>query len=103
MIAEQAHSHHAPQNVFVGLAGWSYKDWNGILYPHSRPQDFHEISYIANFFDAAEINTSFYQPLKPSMALHWLDLVAANPRFQFTAKLWRKFTHETGATIEDEK
>ena len=37
-----------------------------------------------------------YQPLKPSMALHWLDLVAANPRFQFTAKLWQKFTHETG-------
>ena len=73
------------------------------MYPHSRPQDFHEISYIANFFDAAEINTSFYQPLKPSMALHWLDLVAANSRFQFTGKLWRKFTHETGATIEDEK
>lgn len=73
------------------------------MYPHSRPRDFHELSYIVNFFDAVEINTSFYQPLKPSMALHWLELVAANPRFQFTAKLWRGFTHETGATADDEK
>jgi uncharacterized protein YecE (DUF72 family) len=33
----------------------------------------------------------------------WLERVAANPRFVFTAKLWQRFTHETGATASDEK
>jgi uncharacterized protein YecE (DUF72 family) len=29
--------------------------------------------------------------------------VKPNPRFRFTAKLWRGFTHERKATTEDEK
>jgi uncharacterized protein YecE (DUF72 family) len=32
-----------------------------------------------------------------------MELVSANPRFVFTAKLWQKFTHETGADAEDER
>ncbi|HTU34721.1 MAG TPA: DUF72 domain-containing protein [Candidatus Acidoferrum sp.] len=32
-----------------------------------------------------------------------MELIAPNPRFQFTAKLWQKFTNETDATGEDEK
>ena len=103
MPREHIHPHARPQNVSVGLAGWSYKDWNGILYPHSRPQDFHELAYVADFFDVAEINTSFYQPLRPSTVFRWIDFVANHSRFRFTAKLWRKFTHETDATSEDEK
>ena len=43
----------------------SYADWKGILYPHRKPQGFHEASYLAEYFDTIEINTSFYQPLKP--------------------------------------
>jgi uncharacterized protein YecE (DUF72 family) len=89
--------------VLVGPAGWSYTDWNGIVYPQHRPRGFHEASYLAEFFDMIEINTSFYQPLRPTFAAQWLDRVAANPRFQFTAKLWQKFTHEGGTTKEVEK
>jgi uncharacterized protein YecE (DUF72 family) len=87
--------------VRIGPAGWSYKDWNGIVYPAARPRDFHEASFLARYFDTIEINTSFYQPLKPGMAEQWVRRVAANPHFLFTAKLWRKFTHEEGATPED--
>jgi len=88
--------------VRVGPAGWSYADWGGIVYPGRRPRDFHEATYLAEYFDTIEINTSFYQPLRPNLCSQWLERVAANPRFVFTAKLWQKFTHESGATAEDE-
>lgn len=93
----------AARKVLVGLAGWSYDDWNGIVYPAKRPRGFHEAAFLAQYFDTIEINTSFYAPLRPDPASHWLELISRNPRFQFTAKLWQKFTHETNATAEDEK
>jgi len=92
-----------PAKLFAGPAGWSYADWNGIVYPAHRSKGFHEAAYLAEYFDTIEINTSFYQPLRPSFARQWLERVAANPRFLFTAKLWQKFTHEGGTTVEDVK
>jgi uncharacterized protein YecE (DUF72 family) len=89
--------------ILIGPAGWSYTDWNGVLYPAPRPRDFHEATFLADFFDTIEINTSFYQPPRPETVSQWLGYVAHNPRFSFTAKLWQKFTHEDGATEEDEK
>jgi uncharacterized protein YecE (DUF72 family) len=89
--------------IRVGLAGWSYDDWNGIVYPSPQPRDFHEVTFLAQYFDAIEINTSFYQPLKPQLATQWIGRVAENPRFIFTAKLWQKFTHESNASAADEK
>lgn len=91
------------RHVAVGPAGWSYDDWNGIVYPSRRPSGFHEAAYLAEFFDTIEINTSFYQPLRPSLATQWIERVSSNPRFRFTAKLWQKFTHEGGTTAADEK
>lgn len=101
-----AHSKGGPapaRHVLVGVAGWSYEDWNGIVYPTKRPRGFHEAAFLARYLDTIEINTSFYSPLRPDFASHWLELISPNPRFQFAAKLWQKFTHETGATAEDEK
>ena len=94
---------HATGQVLVGPAGWSYADWTGIVYPTRKPSGFHEATYLAEFFDTIEINTSFYQPLRPAMCWQWLERVALNPRFLFTAKLWQKFTHESSASSEDEK
>jgi uncharacterized protein YecE (DUF72 family) len=92
----------------VGPAGWSYPDWAGFVYPARRPKGFHEAAFLAEFFDTIEINTSFYQPLRPDHASQWLDRVAANPRFLFTAKLWQRFTHDSSAfssvsSAEDER
>jgi uncharacterized protein YecE (DUF72 family) len=84
---------HVRGDMYVGPAGWSYPDWSGYVYPSRRPKGFHEATYLAQFFDTIEINTSFYSPLQPGHAHQWLDRVAANPRFLFTAKLWQKFTH----------
>ncbi len=89
--------------VRVGPAGWSYADWSGYVYPARRSKGFHEATYLAEFFDTIEINTSFYQPLRPDHAALWVERVAANPAFLFTAKLWQKFTHDPSATLEDER
>ena len=33
--------------IKIGLAGWSYKDWAGIVYPAKRPRGFSEPRYLA--------------------------------------------------------
>src|SRR5713101_8868494 len=88
----------AMAQIRIGPAGWSYADWAGYGYPTPRPKGFHEATYLAQFFDTIEINTSFYQPLQPDHAKQWLERISANPRFVFTAKLWQKFTHDPGIT-----
>src|SRR5271163_1677166 len=86
--------------IRVGPAGWSYPDWSGYVYPPRR-KGFHEATYLAEFFDTIEINTSFYNPIRAHHAKLWLDRVAANPRFIFTAKLWQRFTHDVFASATD--
>ena len=87
----------------IGPAGWSYPDWSGFVYPSRRSKTFHEATFLAQFFDTIEINTSFYQPIRPDHAAGWIERVASNPSFLFTAKLWQRFTHEPSATAEDER
>jgi uncharacterized protein YecE (DUF72 family) len=89
--------------IRIGPAGWSYADWNGAVYPVPRPAGFHEVEYLARFFDTIEINTSFYQPLRAPVSKSWVGRVEANPHFKFTAKLWQRFTHERSANRQDEK
>ena len=101
--SSQSRSPNAPPNdVRIGTAGWSYKDWDGIFYPpgmQRRKQ--HPLEYLARFFDTTEINTSFYGPLKPELAKLWCRKVAAvNKNFLFTAKLYRAFTHSPIAVME---
>jgi uncharacterized protein YecE (DUF72 family) len=103
MSAKPNSSAHGHGQILVGPAGWSYSDWHGIVYPSRRPRGFHEATYLAEYFDTIEINTSFYNPLRPEFAAHWIECVAANPRFRFTAKLWKRFTHESGTTADDER
>jgi len=87
--------------IYIGPAGWSYPDWKRILYPDPRPKGFHEATFLAEFFNTIEINTSFYHPMQPAHAEQWIERVAANPKFLFTAKLWRNFTHDDSTTAAD--
>ena len=42
----------------MGIAGWAYKDWEGIVYPPGmRPKETHPLEYLAQYFDVVEINT----------------------------------------------
>ena len=89
--------------IRVGPAGWAYTDWSGYAYPAKRPKGFHEVTYLAEFFDTIEINTSFYNPIREEHAKGWIERVAANRNFMFTAKMWQRFTHDTNSSAEDEK
>ncbi|HEU4714302.1 MAG TPA: DUF72 domain-containing protein [Pyrinomonadaceae bacterium] len=90
--------------IRIGPAGWSYKDWEGVVYPQKPGKNFDPLAYLARFFNTIEINSSFYRPPTVSTTESWTRRVAANKSFTFTAKLHRLFTHERGkATRKDEK
>ena len=90
--------------IHIGPAGWSYKDWEGTVYPQKPGKNFDPLEYLARFFNTIEINSSFYRPPAPSTTKAWVNRVSANKKFTFTAKLHRLFTHERGkATKKDEK
>lgn len=78
--------------ILVGSAGWSYKDWKGIVYPDPAPRGFDELAYLAQFVDCIEINSSFYRPPTATMAESWARRTP--DRFVFTAKVWERFTHD---------
>src|SRR5262245_34772849 len=80
--------------IRVGPAGWSYKDWEGVVYPQKPGTRFDPLEYLSRFFDTIEINSSFYHSPTANTAKKWVERVARNPRFNFTAKLHRIFTHE---------
>lgn len=80
-------------SLHIGTAGWAYPHWNGLIYPSAHPVAAHRLEILARIFDAVEINSSFYQPLKPEVVTLWVRKVQANPRFRFTAKLHQRFTH----------
>ncbi|HBG28360.1 MAG: hypothetical protein A2Y10_08730 [Planctomycetes bacterium GWF2_41_51] len=77
--------------VYIGIAGWSYPDWKGIVYTKSNID---QLEYVARFVDVIEINNTFYRPPEARICKSWLSKVAGFPDFFFTAKLHKDFTHE---------
>ena len=87
--------------LYIGVAGWAYKDWDGIVYPSSLKRARHPVEYLAQYLDLIEINTSFYGHLKPELVKLWCRKAGGvNPRFRFTAKLHKCFTHSPNAVLE---
>lgn len=88
-------------NIYVGTAGWSYKDWEGIVYPAQIKKSQHPVEFMAQYFDMLEINTSFYGHIKPEIGKLWCRKARhVNAGFMFTAKLNRAFTHSPIAVVE---
>jgi len=77
--------------VYVGIAGWSYPDWKGIVYASSKID---QLKYISGFIDCVEINNTFYRPPSEETTKSWLESTSGKPDFFFTAKLHRDFSHE---------
>jgi len=80
--------------LWIGPSGWSYADWDGIVYPASRPRGFKPLSHLAKYFNAVEVNSSFYRIPAAQMTAAWPKLVSAEFRFAF--KLTQIFTHKRG-------
>ncbi len=80
----------AADRIQVGIAGWSYDDWNGTVYP-SGTRD--KLRYIAPFVDVIEINSPFYRTPSPKTVESWVKRTEDLPHFRFSAKLHQDITH----------
>lgn len=80
----------APDNVSFGIAGWSYPDWAGIVYPaHVKDQ----LQFAAGYVDVIEINSTFYRPPSAKTVESWIRRTSDHHGFYFTAKLHQDITH----------
>jgi uncharacterized protein YecE (DUF72 family) len=88
-------------NLRIGTSGWSYPagkgTWNGIFYPPMSPAN--QLAFYAEHFDTVEINTTFYGQPKAAIAKSWVDRTPEG--FEFSLKLYRKFTHEREPVLDD--
>jgi uncharacterized protein YecE (DUF72 family) len=79
-------------DVLIGPAGWSYKDWEGKVYPRPAPPGFDPLVYLAQYFPCIEVNSSFYRPPSARMSEAWAKRTP--DAFVFTVKAWERFTHD---------
>jgi uncharacterized protein YecE (DUF72 family) len=84
----------------VGVAGWDYPDWAGVVYPSHPPRGFDRLAFLAQYFDLIEVNVTFYRHVEPDTVRAWARRVADRSDFRFTVKLFQGFTHPGGAGLE---
>jgi uncharacterized protein YecE (DUF72 family) len=77
--------------IYIGIAGWSYPDWDGIVYTEPKVD---QLVYVSGFVDCIEINSTFYRPPFEKTTRSWGDRTSNRADFFFTAKLHQSFTHE---------
>ena len=97
----QAYNHPAVSvgTVRIGTSGWNYPSgrgtWNGVFYPPTgrahRGRGFDELAYYAEHFDTVEVNSTFYRVPQPTVTRRWVERTP--PGFEFSIKLYQKFTH----------
>jgi uncharacterized protein YecE (DUF72 family) len=84
----------------IGTSGWNYPTgkgkWNGLFYPATRSKragtkDFDELRFYAEHFDTVEVNTTFYGQPRPEITRAWAQRTPSD--FEFSLKLYQKFTH----------
>jgi uncharacterized protein YecE (DUF72 family) len=79
----------------IGTSGWNYPagdgTWNGIFYPRRRPKGFDELAFYAEHFDTVEVNSTFYGQPREAVTRAWA--ARTPPGFEFSVKLYQKYTH----------
>ena len=86
----------------IGTSGWHYPGgrgtWDGVFYPRpeDRPRGFDELRFYAERFNTVEINSTFYGQPRATVSLGWVRRTP--PGFEFSVKLFQKFTHPATAT-----
>jgi uncharacterized protein YecE (DUF72 family) len=79
--------------VLIGPAGWSYPDWNGVVYPSKQPRGFDPLVFMASYFNLIEINSTFYRVPERRTCARWTQRIAHRDDFRFTVKVFREITH----------
>jgi uncharacterized protein YecE (DUF72 family) len=80
--------------VYVGTAGFSYKDWVGNFYP-VEIQSRRMLEAYAEHFPVVEINSTYYAIPAPDRLASMAGRTPTD--FQFTVKANRAMTHEIGS------
>ena len=76
--------------VYVGISGWEYNDWQGPFYPDELPRT-DRLAYLAKQFPTVEINGTFYSLKQPQ---HFRRYYEETPkRFRFAVKGGQYLTH----------
>ncbi|MDA2934049.1 DUF72 domain-containing protein [Acidobacteria bacterium AH-259-D05] len=78
--------------IRIGPAGWSYRDWEGIVYP--RQTRFDQLRYLSQFFTTIEVNSTFYGAPRAKTTESWIQHTDHSADFRFTLKLGQNFTHQ---------
>ncbi len=81
------------RKVFIGTAGWSYKDWVGAFYVKSQSKHYDWLQHYAEFFNSVEVNSTFYGYARNETIKSWVDKVSHKDNFIFEMKLHQDFTH----------
>jgi uncharacterized protein YecE (DUF72 family) len=88
----QSVSESASQEAIAfGVAGWSYPDWKGYVYPAGEKDP---LGFVARHVDMVEINNTFYRPPDARYSASWVQRTAFRPDFFFSAKLHQDMTHQ---------
>ena len=86
--------------LLIGTSGWNYPSgegtWNGLFYPATRSKrdgtkDFDELRFYAEHFDTVEVNSTFYGQPSAEVTTAWAGKTPKG--FEFSLKLYQKFTH----------
>ncbi|HOI29896.1 MAG TPA: DUF72 domain-containing protein [Melioribacteraceae bacterium] len=91
------------EKLYIGTAGWSYKDWVPSFYPKAQTSQFDWLEYYSSFFNVVEVNSSYYTYINPGIVEGWINKVEDKDDFLFTIKLHQDFTHKRRFTSEQIK
>jgi uncharacterized protein YecE (DUF72 family) len=79
-------------SILVGTAGWSYPDWENLVYPPGQTAG--RLRLVARYLDCVEVDSTFYRPPAARATEGWVRAVEDRSEFRFLAKAWQRFTHE---------
>lgn len=87
--------------IYVGTTGWAYPESYPVFYPKKQTKFFDWLRYYSDYFNVVEVNTTFYQFLKPQNIDDWLTKINDVPDFSFIIKLHQNFTHRRQISNSD--
>ncbi|MDQ3702600.1 MAG: DUF72 domain-containing protein [Chloroflexota bacterium] len=88
----------AAGRVLVGTQGFSYDQWEGLVYPVGLPRG-RRVAEYARQFALVELDSTYYGTPRPAQVLRWAELTPET--FTFTAKVPKQVTQEARLAGDD--
>lgn len=84
-------------NYYIGTAGFSYRDWEGIFYPKAVDK----LNYYSSIFNFVEINSTFYEIPEEKFFISLSSRLKNN--FRISIKANKLFTHNEDLSLGELK